>query len=94
MGWVSILKRPQLRRLLGIPPHIIPVAYLCLGYPVEFATQPLLQSVGWRERLPLADLVHYDGWDAQPDSGIWDEVRAALIGVNGASPDEEPLPES
>ena len=94
VGWVSILKRPQLRRLLGIPPHIIPVAYLCLGYPVEFAAQPLLQSVGWRERLPLADLVHYDGWDTQPDSGIWEEVRAALIGVNGASPDEEPLPEN
>ena len=61
VGWVSILKLPQLRRILGIPPHVILVAYLCLGYPVEFAPKPLLQSTGWRDRLSLADLVHYDG---------------------------------
>ena len=56
VGWVSILKLPQLRRILGIPPHIIPVAYLCLGYPVEFPQAPVLQTVGWRDRLPLNTL--------------------------------------
>ncbi len=62
VGWVSILKLPQLRSLLGIPPHIVPVAYLCLGYPEEFMDQPLLQSVGWRQRIPLEELMHYDRW--------------------------------
>ena len=62
VGWVSILKLPQLRRLLEIPPHIVPVAYLCLGYPEEFTDQPLLQSVGWRQRIPLEELMHYDRW--------------------------------
>ena len=33
VGWVSILKSRQLRQILGIPAHILPVAYLCLGYP-------------------------------------------------------------
>ena len=64
VGWVSILKLPQLRKILGIPLHIIPVAYLCLGYPVEFASQPLLETVGWRKRLPLEQLIHFDHWDS------------------------------
>ena len=78
VGWVSILKLPQLRRILGIPPHIIPVAYLCLGYPVEFPAEPLLQTSGWRDRLPLSDLVHYDGWGKTADSDHWESVKAAL----------------
>ena len=78
VGWVSILKLPQLRRILGIPPHIVPVAYLCLGYPTEFAAEPLLQKKGWRERLPVRELVHYDGWGERESTGEWDEVRQAL----------------
>ncbi len=78
VGWVSILKLPRLRRILGIPPHVVPVAYLCLGYPVEFHARPVLQAVGWRDRLPLSDLVHYEGWGEQTDNGAWSEVREAL----------------
>ena len=79
VGWVSILKLPQLRRILGIPPHVVPVAYLCLGYPVEFAPEPLLQTKGWRSRLPLTDLVHYDGWGKQDSADEWMEVQNALV---------------
>ena len=78
VGWVSILKQPQLRRILGIPPHIIPVAYLCLGYPLEFAPKPMLQSAGWRDRLPLENLVHYDGWETQATPSAWQEMNDAL----------------
>lgn len=78
VGWVSILKLPRLRRILGIPPHVVPVAYLCLGYPVEFPARPVLQSVGWRDRLPLGDLVHYEGWGGQAGSGPLSEVREVL----------------
>ena len=78
VGWVSILKLPQLRGILGIPPHIIPVAYLCLGYPTEFADEPGLQTAGWRRRLPIKQLVHLDGWDnAAPDQD-WQGFRDAL----------------
>jgi 5,6-dimethylbenzimidazole synthase len=78
VGWVSILKLPRLRGILGIPPHIVPVAYLCLGYPVEFPARPVLETAGWRARLPLDSLVHYDAWGQGPGQGFWQEVRQAL----------------
>lgn len=63
VGWVSILRNAELREILDIPAHIIPVAYLCLGYPDGgFPEEPLLQSVGWRERLSLDSLVRYERW--------------------------------
>lgn len=46
VGWVSVLKMSQLRKILGIPHHVIPVAYLCVGYPVEYLGEPLLQTEG------------------------------------------------
>jgi 5,6-dimethylbenzimidazole synthase len=68
-GWVSILKLPQLRKILDIPDHVVPVAYLCLGYPVEFQDRPLLESVGWRRRLPLEELLHFDNWRQRSSQG-------------------------
>ncbi|MBV9121407.1 MAG: 5,6-dimethylbenzimidazole synthase [Chloroflexi bacterium] len=64
VGWVSILKLPHLRQILGIPPHVVPVAYLCVGYPEEFPDEPMLQSAQWRDRLPLNELVFEDRWPA------------------------------
>ncbi len=67
VGWVSILKTAWLRPLLGIPPHVAPVAYLCLGYPERFEPQPLLQTAGWRKRLPLDAVVNAERWQPLPD---------------------------
>ena len=78
VGWVSILKLPQLRGILGIPPHIIPVAYLCLGYPTEFLGEPGLQAAGWRSRLPIQQLVHLDGWGNSAPDGNWQGFCDAL----------------
>ena len=78
VGWVSILKLPQLRGILGIPHHIIPVAYLCLGYPVEFTEEPGLQRAGWRERLPVEELLHFDDWGDSAGDGQWQGFRDAL----------------
>ena len=78
VGWVSILKLPQLRGILGIPPHIIPVAYLCLGYPMEFPDEPGLQTAGWRRRLPIDQLVHLDGWGNTDDDEEWRGFLEAL----------------
>lgn len=63
VGWVSILDNDELKEILGLPAHIIPVAYLCLGYVDAFGDEPELQRVGWAQRTPLADLVFYEGWD-------------------------------
>ncbi len=46
-GWDSILKLPQLREILGTPPHIIPV----------------LDSVNWRRWMPLNQIIHYERWE-------------------------------
>ncbi len=62
VGWVSILDYTLLRRLLNIPEHIIPVAYLCLGYVDEFLPQPQLEKVGWLQRAPLDDAIFYERW--------------------------------
>ena len=80
VGWVSVLKLSQLRKILGIPPQVIPVAYLCLGYPVEFLSQPLLQTEGWRDRLTLSDLLHFDGWAGVTTPLEWSGFQRALEG--------------
>lgn len=62
MGWVSILRNDALRELFAIPAHIIPIAYLCLGYVKDFPARPVLESEGWQERLPPEDLIHFERW--------------------------------
>ncbi len=57
VGWVSILDPGGLKRVLGIPEGIVPVAYLCVGHVSEFASRPDLETRGWAKRLPLAELV-------------------------------------
>lgn len=79
VGWVSVLKMPQLRKILGIPHHVIPVAYLCLGYPVEFPSRPTLQTVGWRDRLPVGDLLHFEGWESEGPGSEWQDLQNALV---------------
>ena len=67
VGWVSILDPQQLSATLGLPQHVVPVAYLCMGYVREFPDSPDLQRAGWRQRLPLSELVHWDRWDNRLD---------------------------
>ena len=61
-GWVSILAKKELRALLGIPVQVMPIAYLCLGYVPDFARKPELETKGWRQRLPLGDLICSETW--------------------------------
>jgi 5,6-dimethylbenzimidazole synthase len=71
VGWVSILDPQQLSIILGLPEHVVPVAYLCLGYVREFPDGPELQRAGWRQRMPLSELIHFDPWETRAD-GQWD----------------------
>ena len=65
LGWVSILSNDVLKEVLSIPEHVIPVAYLCLGYVEKFAEKPDLESAGWLSRLDLKDVVYYEKWHEQ-----------------------------
>ncbi len=62
VGWVSILTTDALRRILDIPETVLPVAYLCLGYPREFFDTPELQRRGWAERVPLDAVILHERW--------------------------------
>ncbi len=62
VGWVSFYREPFLRGLLGIPEHVRPVAWLCLGTVSHLETVPDLERHGWRTRRPLADAIHHDTW--------------------------------
>jgi len=68
VGWVSILDTQALKATLQIPPEVIPVAYLCIGYVSEFGSQPELEKRGWEHREALANLIHYDRWNIRPSS--------------------------
>jgi len=62
LGWVSFYREPFVSALLGIPAPIRPVAYLCLGPVTHLEAVPDLERHGWRERRPLADAIHRNGF--------------------------------
>ena len=62
MGWVSILTNDALQAILGIPEHIVPIAYLCVGYVTQFHEKPELEKMGWLSREKLDELIHYERW--------------------------------
>lgn len=62
VGWVSIFHECDIKDVLGIPDHIEIIAWLCLGYVDTLYAEPELAVKGWRQRLPLEDLVFSDCW--------------------------------
>lgn len=61
--WVSVIRNPELREILGVPDEVLPVAYLCLGYPAAgFPDRPLLEIAGWRTQRPLREMVREERW--------------------------------
>jgi 5,6-dimethylbenzimidazole synthase len=58
VGWVSILDPEIVRTELALPAGVELVAYLCVGYPVEFRDRPMLEETGWRPRRPLEAAWH------------------------------------
>ncbi len=71
VGWVSILDPQMLAELLALPEHVYPVAYLCLGLVTEFLPAPELERAGWRDRVPLRDLLHHNRWGtAVPEATV------------------------
>jgi 5,6-dimethylbenzimidazole synthase len=62
VGWVSILDHGALKQVLGIPRSAKMLAYLCLGYVADFAAQPDLATAGWRARIPVDQLIHFESW--------------------------------
>jgi nicotinate-nucleotide--dimethylbenzimidazole phosphoribosyltransferase len=75
VGWLSIVDNSKLSACLGLPTGVTPVAFLCVGYPVEFPDAPLLEATGWRGRVELVKLIHFDEWGG---AGIGDSLKELL----------------
>jgi 5,6-dimethylbenzimidazole synthase len=59
VGWVSFYREDFLRELVGIPNGVRPIAWLCVGGVRDLPSVPDLERHGWRNRLPLDDVVHH-----------------------------------
>ncbi|HET9689816.1 MAG TPA: 5,6-dimethylbenzimidazole synthase [Acidimicrobiales bacterium] len=71
MGWVTLFRPDDLRALVGAPPGVETLGWLCLGWPDERPPAPGLERRGWSRRLPLEAVVFDGGWpgdDATPPS--------------------------
>jgi len=77
VGWVSILSNDVLKRVLDLPEHVIPIAYLCLGYVEQFAKKPDLETAGWLPRLNLKDVVYYEKWN-QKQNPDWNKIEELI----------------
>ncbi|HVB83122.1 MAG TPA: 5,6-dimethylbenzimidazole synthase [Candidatus Binataceae bacterium] len=85
VGWVSILRNDAIRNIFRIPEAILPVAYLCMGYVEAFPPRPMLEEVGWAERLSPRKLLRFDSWENDvaetgnlsrlvEDAAIWRDI--------------------
>jgi 5,6-dimethylbenzimidazole synthase len=67
VGWVSFYREEFLRELVGLPVTLRPIAWLCIGPVQDLPAVPDLERHGWRNRLPLADVVHHGRYDLVRD---------------------------
>ena len=77
VGWVSILSNEELKNVLELPEHIMPIAYLCLGHVTEFAEKPDLETKGWLSRLKLDDVVYYEKWEEKKNAN-WKKIQELI----------------
>jgi 5,6-dimethylbenzimidazole synthase len=77
LGWVSILSNDALKEVLELPEHVVPIAYLCLGYVDEFAQKPDLETAGWLPRLDLKDVVYFEKWQ-DTENVEWNQIQEMI----------------
>lgn len=77
LGWVSILSNDTLKKILNLPEHVIPVAYVCLGYVSKFAQKPDLESANWLPRLELKDVLYYEKWERKENTN-WNNIHKLI----------------
>lgn len=77
LGWVSILSNDTLKEVLELPEHVVPIAYLCLGYVDEFAQKPDLETAGWLPRLDLKDVVYFEKWQ-DTENIEWNQIQEMI----------------
>lgn len=62
VGWVSIIDPDAVKKILKIPESVSLIAYLCMGYVDGFDEKPLLETKGWRKRIPIEEVIFKNVW--------------------------------
>ena len=62
MGWVSFYRETFVQHLLGLPAHVRPVAWLCLGPIHTLQDTPDLERHRWASRRPVEAAIHLERW--------------------------------
>lgn len=62
LGWVSIFEPVALAELTRMPAGATPIAILCLGHVAAFPDKPMLETLGWGQRLPTERCVFKNYW--------------------------------
>jgi nicotinate-nucleotide--dimethylbenzimidazole phosphoribosyltransferase len=72
LGWVTLFPPEELGELIGLPPGVETLGWLCLGWPDERPPGPGLERAGWSKRAPLASVVLHEHWpcSAPPDPPV------------------------
>ncbi len=65
VGWVTLFRPEDLSELLGLPDQVVPLGWLCVGWPDERQPEPGLQRAGWSTRLALDEVVVHEHWAGQ-----------------------------
>lgn len=60
VGWVSFYREQFLRTLVGMPDHVRPIAWLCVGHVADLPDVPDLERFGWRARSSLSSVLHHE----------------------------------
>jgi nicotinate-nucleotide--dimethylbenzimidazole phosphoribosyltransferase len=92
VGWMSLLEPEFIASVLGLPRDVLPVAYLTLGYPVEFPSEPMLQSTGWAEPRRLEQAVFADRYGERAPLAVEVELERQAKESTPREPAASPLP--
>ena len=84
VGWVSILSIEDLRKILRIPNHVKPIAYLCLGYVNKFELSPDLERIGWLKRMILSEVIRFEDWNST-DLNQWNSISKMIQNLDDGS---------
>jgi nicotinate-nucleotide--dimethylbenzimidazole phosphoribosyltransferase len=76
LGWVTLFPPRELAALVGLPPGVETLGWLCLGWPDERPPDPGLERAGWSRRAPLASVVLREHWDGSGPDAPTSHVRA------------------
>jgi nicotinate-nucleotide--dimethylbenzimidazole phosphoribosyltransferase len=83
MGWVTLFEPAELSGLLGLPDGVVPLGWLCLGWPDERPPAPGLERAGWSRRVPLSEVVVRERW---PGADLDPPVSRARGGAGAVAP--------